>query len=113
MYLTLLYAQECIPSAGQSSGGGIASFLPLIIIFFIFYFIMILPQQKKMKEHEKMLNELKKGDNVLLSSGIYGTINNIKGNIIELKIAENVKINILKSTVSQIIPEEQIKQLNN
>ncbi|MFQ3676051.1 MAG: preprotein translocase subunit YajC [Endomicrobiia bacterium] len=113
MYLTLLYAQECVPASGQSSGGGIASLIPLILIFFIFYFIMILPQQKKMKEHEKMLNELKKGDNVLLSSGIYGTITNIKGNIIELKIAENVKINVLKSTVSQIITEEQNKQLNS
>jgi len=113
MYLTLLYAQECVATSGQASGGGIASFVPLIIIFFIFYFIMILPQQKKMKEHEKMLNELKKGDNVLLSSGIYGTIHNIKGNIIELKIAENVKINILKSAVSQVITEEQFKQINN
>jgi preprotein translocase subunit YajC len=113
MLLTLLYAQECAATTNQSSSGGLASFVPLIIIFFIFYFILILPQQKKLKEHEKMLNELKKGDNVLLSSGIYGTISNIKGNVIELKIAENVKINVLKSAVSQVVSEEQVKQLNS
>jgi preprotein translocase subunit YajC len=64
-----------------------------------------------MKEHQKMLEQLKKGDNVLLSSGIYGTITNVKGDVIEVKIAENVKINVLKSAVSQVIPEEQIKSI--
>ena len=108
-----LYAQECATPANSahSESSGLASFIPLIVIFFIFYFILILPQQRKMKEHQKMLEQLKKGDNVLLSSGIYGTITNVKGDVIEVKIAENVKINVLKSAVSQVIPEEQIKSI--
>jgi preprotein translocase subunit YajC len=108
-----LYAQECATTSNSAHSGssGLSSFIPLIVIFFIFYFILILPQQRKMKEHQKMLEQLKKGDNVLLSSGIYGTITNVKGDVIEVKIAENVKINVLKSTVSQVIPEEQIKSI--
>lgn len=109
-----LYGQECVPassSTGQTSGGGLASFIPIVVIFFIFYFILIVPQQKKMKEHQQMLERLKKGDNVLLSNGIYGTITNIKGDIVEIKIAENVKINVVKSTVSQIIPEDKMKSI--
>jgi preprotein translocase subunit YajC len=108
-----LYAQECATTSNSAHNGssGLSSFIPLIVIFFIFYFILILPQQRKMKEHQKMLEQLKKGDNVLLSSGIYGTITNVKGDVIEVKIAENVKINILKSAVSQVIPEEQIKSI--
>ncbi len=109
MFISILNAQECVASSGQTGGAGLGSFVPIIIIFFIFYFIMIMPQQKKMKEHEKMISELKKGDNVLLSSGIYGTITNIKDNILEIKIAENVKINVLKTTVSQVIKDEQTK----
>ncbi len=109
-----LYAQECIPAGGtaqQGSSGGLASFIPIVVIFLIFYFLLILPQQKKMKEHQQMLEKLKKGDNVLLSNGIYGTITNIKADIVELKVAENVKINVLKTTVSQIISEEQMKSI--
>ncbi|MFN3550418.1 MAG: preprotein translocase subunit YajC [Endomicrobiia bacterium] len=109
-----LYAQECIPASAtsqQGSPGGLASFIPIIVIFFIFYFLLILPQQKKMKEHQQMLEKLKKGDNVLLSSGIYATITNIKGDIVEVKIAENVKINVLKTTVSQIISEDKMKSI--
>jgi preprotein translocase subunit YajC len=109
-----LYAQECATATSNSAhsgSSGLSSFIPLIVIFFIFYFILILPQQRKMKEHQKMLEQLKKGDNVLLSSGIYGTITNVKGDVIEVKIAENVKINVLKSAVSQVISEEQIKSI--
>ncbi len=103
----LLFAQE----QSKGLGSGLGNLLPIIIIFFIFYIIVILPQQRKLKQHEKMLSQLKKGDNVLLSSGIYGTIVNIKDNVVEVKISENTKINVLKSAVSQIINEEQMKKI--
>ncbi|MCS7151592.1 MAG: preprotein translocase subunit YajC [Endomicrobia bacterium] len=105
-----LYAQ-CVQNQTAAQSGGIMSWIPLIVIFFIFYFILILPEQKKIKQHKQMLEQLKKGDNVLLSCGIYGTVVNVKGDTIELKIAENVKINVLKSAVSQIVPEEKIGSL--
>lgn len=106
----LLYAQQCARNdAGSQSGGVLSGFIPIIVIFLIFYFLLILPEQKRIKQHRQMLAQLKKGDYVLLSSGIYGTIVNIKGDIIELKIAENVKINVLKSSVSQVIKEQDLK----
>lgn len=108
--ISFLYAQ-CTQAQTGSQSGGFISWIPLIVIFFIFYFILILPEQKKIKQHKQMLEQLKKGDHVLLSSGIYGTIVNVKGDVIEVKIAENVKINVLKSAVSQIVPEEKMKSL--
>jgi preprotein translocase subunit YajC len=110
MYI-LLFAQECARQGNAAQSSGLTAWIPIIVIFFIFYFLLILPEQKRIKQHRQMLEKLKKGDNVLLSSGIYGTITNIKGDIIELKIAENVKINVLKSAVSQVIPEEKFKSI--
>ncbi|OGS17378.1 MAG: preprotein translocase subunit YajC [Elusimicrobia bacterium RIFOXYA2_FULL_50_26] len=90
----------------QGSSNPLGSFLPLIVIFFIFYFLMIRPQQKKMKEHQKMLNELKKDDRVITSGGIHAVVVALKGNLLEVKIAEGVKIIIDKSAVSAVIPPE-------
>ncbi len=87
-----------------SPGAGMfGSFFPLILIFVIFYFLLIRPQQKKMREHQKMLTALKKGDRILTGGGIYGTIVNIKGNTLEVKISENVKIELARSAVSELV----------
>ena len=69
----------------------IAQFIPLILIFVIFYFFLIRPQQKKAKEHKKMVEELKRGDNVITSGGIIGTVERIIDNEkIEVEISDNV-----------------------
>ena len=81
----------------------LVQFFPWILIFAIFYFLLIRPQQKKAKEHQKMLNNLKKGDKVLTSGGIYGVVVGIKPAIFELEIAEEVKIQVAKSAVSQVL----------
>ncbi|MCX7871635.1 MAG: preprotein translocase subunit YajC, partial [bacterium] len=73
-----LYAQECTKHSTSDASGGFLSIFPIIVIFLIFYFILFLPEQKRIKQHKKMLESLKKGDNVILSSGIYGTITNVK-----------------------------------
>tara|TARA_Y100000816_G_C25659865_1_gene350387 strand:+ start:171 stop:458 length:288 start_codon:yes stop_codon:yes gene_type:complete len=76
----------------------IAQFIPLILIFVIFYFLLIRPQQKKAKEHKKMVEELKRGDKVITSGGIIGTVERIIDNEkIEVEIAENIKVEILRS----------------
>ncbi|NOZ64595.1 MAG: preprotein translocase subunit YajC [Caldiserica bacterium] len=87
---------------GTTAGGagGIASLLPLIFIFVIFYFLLILPQRKKEKEHQKMLQALKKGDKVITSSGIYGTVVNIKEKSVVLKVDDNTRIEFTKSSIS-------------
>ena len=96
-----LYAQ-----AGQAPQSAFGSFFPLIVIFVIFYFLLIRPQQKKAKEHQKMLNEIKKDDKVITSGGIHGVVAGVKGEIVELKIAENVKVNISKSAIGTIVIQE-------
>ena len=80
-------------------GSGIGQFIPLILIFVIFYFFLIRPQQKKVKEHKSMIESLKRGDKVITSGGITGTIERIIDNDkVEVEIAENVKVEIAKAT---------------
>ena len=77
---------------------GIVQFIPLILIFVIFYFFLIRPQQKKAKEHKKMVEELKRGDKVITSGGIIGTVERIIDNEkIEVEISDNVKVEILRT----------------
>lgn len=81
------------------------SFLPLIVIFGIFYFLLIRPQQKKMKAHKKMIENLKKGDKVITSSGFWATIVgevSKEQEFIEIEIAKNVKARILKNSISEV-----------
>lgn len=79
--------------------------LPMILIF---YFLMIRPQAKRQKQHRTMLENLTKGDNVVGAGGIYGTIAGIKEkeNIVILKVDNNVKIEVTKSSISSVIPKE-------
>ena len=83
---------------------GIGQFIPLILIFVIFYFFLIRPQQKKVKEHKTMVENLKRGDRVVTSAGIIGTIERIIDNEkAEVLIAENVKVEVIKSTGIQAL----------
>ncbi|MGQ9464821.1 MAG: preprotein translocase subunit YajC [bacterium] len=102
--MEFLYGQ----TSGQSQSNPLFSLLPLILIFVVFYFLLILPQQKRQKQHQQLLNSLKKGDRIITSSGIYGTIANIKENVVSLVIADGVKVDIERSHIVSKIgsPEE-------
>ncbi|MCX7994801.1 MAG: preprotein translocase subunit YajC [candidate division WOR-3 bacterium] len=93
--MELLYGQ----SGTHGQPNPLMSLLPLILIFVVFYFLLILPQQRRQKQHQQLLNSLKKGDRVITSSGIYGTIANVKDNIVSLVIADGVKIDIDKNHI--------------
>ena len=81
------------------SNSGIAQFIPLILIFVIFYFFLIRPQQKKVKEHKIMVENLKRGDKVITTGGIVGTVERIMENDkAEIQISDNVNVEIVKST---------------
>ena len=83
---------------------GIGQFIPLILIFVIFYFFLIRPQQKKVKEHKFIVENLKRGDKVITSAGIIGTIERIIDNEkAEVLIAENVKVEVIKATGIQAL----------
>ena len=78
---------------------GIGQFIPLILIFVIFYFFLIRPQQKKVKDHKLMVESLKRGDKVVTSGGIIGTVERVIDNDkAEVEIAPNTKVEIIKST---------------
>ena len=86
------------------SGSGIGQFIPLILIFVIFYFFLIRPQQKKVKDHKLMVESLKRGDKVVTSGGIVGSIERvIDSDKVEVLISENVKVEVVKSTGIQAL----------
>jgi len=92
-------------------GSGIAQFIPLILIFVIFYFFLIRPQQKKIKDHKSMVSQLKRGDEIITSGGIIGKIEKVSDNDqIELTIAENVTVTIIRSTVQNLLNSPQTKK---
>jgi preprotein translocase subunit YajC len=86
----------------QQAVNPLINFFPLILIFVIFYFLLIRPQKTKEKEHRKMLAGLNKNDEVVTSSGIHGTIVNVKDKTVILRIDENVKIEIEKNCIAYI-----------
>jgi len=87
---------------------GIAQFIPLILIFVIFYFFLIRPQQKKVKDHKIMVENLKRGDKVITSGGIVGTIERIiDAEKAEVLISDNVKVEIVKATGIQALVSGQ------
>jgi len=91
---------------------GIGQFIPLILIFVIFYFFLIRPQQKKVKEHKAMVENLKRGDKIVTSGGITGIVERLLDNDkIEIEIAENIKVEVLKSTgIQGLLNNPEVKK---
>ena len=93
------------------SGQGIAQFIPLILIFVIFYFFLIRPQQKRVKEHKAMVQSLKRGDEIVTSGGIIGTIDRVmEDDRIAVIIGENVKVQVIKTTITSLLKKEEVKK---
>tara|TARA_B100000959_G_C14855213_1_gene571861 strand:+ start:523 stop:807 length:285 start_codon:yes stop_codon:yes gene_type:complete len=93
------------------SGSGFAQFLPLILIFVIFYFFLIRPQQKKVKEHKLMVAALKRGDQVVTSGGMVGTVEKVHDDDkIDLSITENVTVKVIKSTIQSLLGNPNTKK---
>ncbi|HYR91079.1 MAG TPA: preprotein translocase subunit YajC [Terriglobia bacterium] len=91
----------------QQPGGGFVTILPLVFILAIFYLIVFLPARNRQKKLQQMIDTLKAGDKVITSGGIYGTIVGIKDDRIQLRIAENVKVEMSRSAVTALqTPEE-------
>ncbi len=106
-FMDKVYAMAAPPGgAGESQGPAamLQSFLPLILIFVIFYFLLIRPQSKKAKEHKQMLEDLKKGDKVMTSGGIYGLIEDIDGDNVTLKIGigADLKVKVNRGHIASL-----------
>ena len=93
------------------NSSGFAQFIPLILIFVIFYFFLIRPQQKRVKEHKLMVESLKRGDEIITSGGIIGTIEKVmEDDRIEVIIGDNVKVQIIRSTITSLLKKEEVKK---
>ena len=93
------------------SGSGFAQFIPLILIFVIFYFFLIRPQQKKIKEHKAMVASLKRGDEVITSGGMVGTIEKVnEDDKIDLQISDNVTVKVVRSTIQSLLNKPNTKK---
>jgi preprotein translocase subunit YajC len=101
MFVTPAFAQT---AGGAGAGSALAQFLPLILIFVIMYFLLIRPQQKKVKEHRAMVEALRRGDQVLTQGGIIGKVTHVgEDGIVQIEIAEGVKVKVIRSTISQVM----------
>jgi preprotein translocase subunit YajC len=107
MFTETAYAMGAPGGAGAQGGGGASGLIMMVVIFAIFYFILIRPQQKKMKEHKKMVEELKKGDEIVTSGGIYGTVENVTPDTLTVKIAEGTKVKVTRSSVGAVVTEKE------
>ena len=89
----------------------IGAFLPLILIFGVFYILLIRPQQKKVKQHREMLNNLRRGDKIITSGGIIGTINKVTDNReLQVQVSENVEIKIAPGMVADLYTSTEIEK---
>ena len=108
MFINDAFAQ----AAGGSAGGTdiTSTIIQLALIFVIFYLLLIRPQQKKIKQHEAMLTTVKRGDKVLTGGGIVGTVEKVVGDEIEVTIAKDVTVKILRATIRDIVVDTDVKE---
>ena len=92
----------------DGAAAGIGSLLPLILIFAIMYFLLIRPQQKKLKEHQAMVEAVRRGDQVITQGGMVAKVTKVKDDgEVEVEIAEGVKVRIIKSTIAQVLSKTE------
>ena len=110
--LALICATAAHAMGGAPAEGGanpIASLLPFALMIAVLYFLILRPQIKKQKAQQKLVDELEKGDQVVTSGGIHGVITNLKDDVITVKIAENVRIDLSRAAVSRVKNKEESK----
>lgn len=104
MLFSVAYAQS---AQGSPQPSILESLFPFIIIIVVFYFLILRPQQKRMKKQQELIQNLKRGDQVLTSSGILGTIEGLTEKYVTLEVAEGVRIRVLRSGISSLANEEK------
>lgn len=106
MLVAPAYAQA---AGGAAGGSALSAFIPLILIFVVFYFLLIRPQQKRMKEHQSMLNAIRRGDRIVTNGGIIGQVTKVITDERELQveIAENVRVRVRQDMVSSVLSKTE------
>lgn len=98
---SVAYAQEAAEAA-TGPAGSLGSFLPIILVFVVFYFLLIRPQQKQAKQLKKMIGDTKKGDRVVLNSGLHGQVTEINDQTVKLDVSKGVIMEFEKSAIQQV-----------
>jgi preprotein translocase subunit YajC len=101
--VSLAYAMGSGGGGAGGQGGGFSAFVPLILMFAIFYFLLIRPQQKKAKQHKLLLSSLKKGDKIVSSGGLHGTVTGLTEEIITMEIAPKVRVKVSRGSVAGVM----------
>lgn len=112
MLIPAAYAQTT-GDAAASSGSGLILFLPYLLLIPLFYFLMIRPQQRRAKEHAARLAATKKGDTVVTAGGIVGKVTRVEDAHVEVEIAANVKVRVVKATLTDVTPLAGAKPAND
>jgi preprotein translocase subunit YajC len=109
LFIGTAFADAGAPAAtGGGAGDIIMSMLPIILMVVVFYFLLIRPQQKRMKQHRETLSQVRRGDRVLTSGGIIGTVSKVlDDNELLVEIADNVKVKILKATIADVLAKTE------
>jgi preprotein translocase subunit YajC len=108
MFISQAFAQASDAAPAGFGGSGLIQFAPLVLIFVVFYFLLIRPQQKKAKQHRDMVSQLKRGDRVVTSGGIVGTVTKVVSDTeVQVEIAENVRVRVIRSSISDIVAKTE------
>ncbi|HEY8133823.1 MAG TPA: preprotein translocase subunit YajC [Thermoanaerobaculia bacterium] len=95
-----------LQAGGNSTAAFLIQVLPIAAIFLVFYFLVIGPANKQKRKTQQMLNSLKKGDRVVTSGGIYGTVQGVEPDVIYLKISDNVRVKVARSAITGVLTGE-------
>jgi len=107
MLLTsVAYAQEA-GAAEVPDPSPFAGILPIVLMVVLFYFLLVRPQQKKMGEHKKMISALRRGDKIVTSGGIYGSVSKVEDDVLHVEIAPDVKVKLDKNMVSLVLTRSE------
>ena len=109
MYSGMLIFLAQAPAAPAAPGPGLSGFIPFIFIFIIMYFVLLRPQMRRQKEQQRLVSALKTGDRVVTNAGIHGLISNVKDSTVIVKVADNVKIEMEKSAIANVLKTEAAK----
>jgi len=102
--ISIIFAQAAqATDAAQPQGGGSSMLIFLVLMFAAMYFLMIAPQRKRQKQHQKMLSEIKTGDEVVTIGGAIGTVTNVKEKTFIIRLGDNNKVEFLKSAIQEKI----------
>ena len=103
MLITPAFAQATGSAANGGAAGSILGLLPLVLVFIVFYFLMIRPQQRRVRALQQSIAAVKKGDQVVTSGGIVGRVTRVEDAHVEVEIAPNTRVRVVKSTLAEVV----------